>query len=201
MELGLNITGVTHRPRTLGSTQRKIQGVVTDHTDGGHTNTDRPAAIVGIREAQVGFCLIADNLGIRELGKQPDLFASVKTSGGLVVNLTIDQRISERERLRILDDLIAVRNDAQHSAVTTTDIGLEILNFCAAADLDVFLIHRPVQTSQPQSISAGGSFLNHSAQPMPGLLAHIHHSFNISCHCIDLLKIVWQVVLPILISE
>ena len=136
-----------------------------------------------VGEAHIGFGLVPADFGIWQLCQQPNLLTVQQAASGLIVDIAADQRICERESLRVLDDAVLVADHAQNLVVRAADVCLVAGNrLIAAVQPHIAGLDRPVQTGQLQRLCAGGCFLHHGSQTVPRLLPDIEHRFNICRH-------------------
>ena len=181
---------MSHRPRTLSCIQSQIQCIVADNSNRRHTDPDGSATIVGVGKAEVGFGLVANNFCFRQFRQQPDLPASIQATSRLIMDFAANQGIRKLKGIGVLDDLVAVSDNAQHRPVRIPDICLIVPNLRSTAYLNIPLFHRPVQSGQPKCVGAGGSLLYLSSQTVPRLFTDVHHTLYQCWQDTNLLKFI-----------
>src|SRR5699024_2130859 len=121
-----------------GAVQGQIESILADYPDGGHSDLDAAAAVVGVHNHQIGCDFIASNdVPLGHTGQHPDLASHLQRTGRLVSDALAQELVGELEGILVLHHLVAVRDDTQDAAIGVADVGLVAGNPAALVGADI----------------------------------------------------------------
>lgn len=170
-------------PNTLCVIQCKVQRVLANHTNRGHSDLDTRTTIVTVEEHKIcGHFVSSDDVLLRQLRQHPDLLATLQRTGSFISNALTQQVIGELECFFVLHNAVTVRYDTEHGIIRAADIRPITGNHSTRAGIDITALYLPIQTSQFQSFTACRGIHHDTAKAMPRGLTDREHGFNICRH-------------------
>ena len=103
-----NISHMLCTPRTLCTSKSNIEGIVTYHTNIGHTSTDCPSTIMAVGKADVRVKRIVKDFLLGHFGKKPNSLTAFERTSRLISYLVTYKAVSKVESLTVLYYLVSV---------------------------------------------------------------------------------------------
>src|SRR5690606_31484446 len=119
----LNRASVAHLESLLYVAHRNVERVLANHPDGGDATSEAGRAIVRRVDKRVRLNLVSDTRGVNlestvECHRAEDDSATVDRTSRLPPS-TVVKRLQARERRLVLDNLVALAGDAEHTVAAT----------------------------------------------------------------------------------
>src|SRR5699024_8006822 len=133
-----DVLGVAGGPDAVGAVQGQIEGVLADYPDGRHGDLDAAAPRMGVHDDQIGRDLVpSDDIPLGHAGQHPDLAAHLQRACRLIGDTLAQELVGKLKSILILDNLVAVRDNAQHAAISIADVGLVARDPAASVGVDI----------------------------------------------------------------